>query len=608
MEVADVTKFLAETTPFDQLDGAALGQLSAHINVYYYQAQDSVKINTDRLLIVRTGIFTLYSDQQQLLTKLQSGDFYGYQQLLTGLTDSDTLICEEDGLVYWLAAEAFHQCRYQYKNIDIFFQRLFSRRLHQYREQQQASRFTLKISDIVQQRKIAIRPEQTAQDAAKLMSDSRVSSLLVEENSKLVGILTDRDLRSRVLAHALPASTQVSQVMTRQPQSIDRHAYLYEAVQQMSQHNIHHLPVTDQGVCCGMLTATDIIRSQQDHPVYLIGEIHRQLSTDGLERCSQQIAALAITLSKQQVPAYEAGHIITTITDALTQRLIYLAQQKLGEPPCVFSWLAFGSQARMDQSLNADQDNALLLEKEPVGIVGDYFSALAEFVCQGLAQCGITLCPGNIMASNPELRLSLKGWSGRFARWIATPTPDALLKASIFFDLRVIEGSKGLFNALQEDILQRTTEAPLFLYHLAQAALQRTAPLGFFKNFILEQDGKHKKGLDLKKRGISLITDLVRVYALYAGIHEVNTRGRLQQLAAQGIIDSKDSQNLNDAFDLLAQLRWEKHQHDLQLSHDVTNLLNPAEISGLARHQLKDSFAVINEAQSRVKQRFCREL
>src|SRR5690606_18545109 len=159
---------------------AALGQLSAHINVYYYQAHDSVKINTDRLMIVRTGIFTLYSDQQQLLTKLQSGDFYGYQQLLTGLTDSDTLVCEEDGLVYWLAADAFHQCRYQYKNIDIFFQRLFSRRLHQYREQQQASRFTLKISDVVQQRKIAIRPEQTAQEAAKLMSDSRVSSLLVE--------------------------------------------------------------------------------------------------------------------------------------------------------------------------------------------------------------------------------------------------------------------------------------------------------------------------------------------------------------------------------------------------------------------------------------------
>ncbi|MGP9802514.1 DUF294 nucleotidyltransferase-like domain-containing protein [Rheinheimera sp. NSM] len=608
MEIADVVNFLCDTTPFDQLSSTAIAGLSAHIKVYYYQAQDSVNINTERLLIVRTGIFTLYSDQQQLLTKLQSGDFYGYQQLLTGLTDNDTLHCEEDGLVYWLEADAFHQCRYQYKNIDIFFQRLFSRRLHQYREQQQSSRFTLKISDVVQQRKIAVRPEQTVQQAAKLMSDQRVSSLLVEEHDKLVGIVTDRDLRSRVLAQALPASTQVGQVMTRQPHSIERHAYLYEAVQQMSQHNIHHLPVVEHGICCGMLTATDIIRSQQDHPVYLIGEIHRQASVDGLERCSQQIANLAVTLSKQQVPAHEAGHIITTITDALTQRLIYLAQQQLGEPPCVFSWLAFGSQARMDQSLNADQDNALLLEKEPAGAVGDYFAQLAEFVCQGLARCGITLCPGNIMASNAELRLSLKGWSGRFARWIATPTPDALLKASIFFDLRVIDGSRGLFNALQEDILQRTAQAPLFLYHLAQAALQRTAPLGFFKNFILEQDGKHKKGLDLKKRGISLITDLVRVYALSAGIYEVNTRRRLQQLAAQGVIDSKDSQNLNDAFDLLAQLRWEKHQHDLQQGHDVTNLLDPSEISGLARHQMKDSFAVINSAQASVKHRFCRDL
>ncbi|HEX5792619.1 MAG TPA: cyclic nucleotide-binding domain-containing protein, partial [Rheinheimera sp.] len=161
MEVADVTHFLAETTPFDQLSEAALGQLSAHIKVFYCQAQSTVQTHNERLLIIRTGLFSLYSDQQQLLTKLQPGDFYGYQQLLTGLADNGTLLCEEDGLVYCLDAEAFHQCRYQYKNIDIFFQRLFSRRLHQYQEQQQGSRFTLKVSDIVQPRKIAIRPEQT---------------------------------------------------------------------------------------------------------------------------------------------------------------------------------------------------------------------------------------------------------------------------------------------------------------------------------------------------------------------------------------------------------------------------------------------------------------
>ncbi len=608
MEIAEVTTFLAATTPFDQLDSAQLARLADNISVYYCQQGETVQVSPERLMIVRTGIFALYSDQQTLLSKLEQGDFYGYQLLLTGLSDNDQLICEEDALIYWLTAESFHQLRYQYKNIDIFFQRLFSRRLHQYKAQQQHSRFTLKISDIAQPRKIAISGEQSVQQAASLMTEKRVSSLLVEQDDQLIGIITDRDLRSRVLADNLPASTAISQVMTAKPHTIDKHAYLFEAVQLMSRHNIHHLPVLDKQKSYSMITATDIIRSQQDHPVYLIGEIHRQTSVDGLENCAGQISGLALTLGKQQVPAHEAGHIITTITDALTQRLIKLAQIELGAPPCVFSWLAFGSQGRMDQSLNADQDNALLLEKEPVGEVADYFAALADFVCQGLARCGIVLCPGNIMASNKALRLSLKGWSGHFAKWISTPTPEALLKSSIFFDLRVIEGSKGLFNALQQDILAKTSNNALFLYHLAQTALQRSAPLSFLRNFILEHDGKQKKGLDLKKRGISLITDIVRVYALSAGISEINTRQRLIQLAASGVMDSKDTQNLSDAFDVLAQLRWDKHQHDLSQGHDVSNLLDPQVLSGLQRHQLKDSLTVINDAQSSLKQRFCREL
>ena len=606
MEVTEVSKFLARTTPFDQLDSAQLAELALQLSVYYCQAGEHVEIAQERLLIIRTGIFALYSDQQQLLTKLEEGDFYGYQLLLTGLADNDQLICEEDGLLFWLPADAFHQLRYQYKNIDIFFQRLFGRRLHQYKEQQ-SSRFTLKVSDIVQARKVSISGEHSVQQAAQLMTEKRVSSLLVEQDERLTGILTDRDLRTRVLAANLPATTPVQQVMTPKPHTIDKHAYLFEAVQLMSRFNIHHLPVLEQGLSFSMITATDIIRSQQDHPVYLIGEIHRQASIDGLEQCALQINNLALVMGKQQVPAHEAGHIITTITDALTQRLIKLAQQELGPAPCVFSWLCFGSQARMDQSINADQDNALLLEKEPNGIVGDYFAKLADFVCQGLARCGIKLCPGNIMASNPELRMSLKGWSGKFAKWISSPSPDAILKASIFFDMRVVEGSKGLFNALQQDILARTNHA-LFLMQLTQTSLQRTAPLSFLRNFILEHDGKQKKGLDLKKRGISLITDIVRVYALANGITEVNTRQRLQQLAAIGVIDSKESQNLSDAFDVLAQLRWDKHLHDIAQGHDASNLLDPAVLSGLQRHQLKDSFAVINNAQSSVKHRFCKEM
>ncbi|MBU2223883.1 MAG: CBS domain-containing protein, partial [Gammaproteobacteria bacterium] len=236
MDISEISKFLAQTTPFNQLPAFELARLSQRFTVYYYQAQELVPAETNRLLIVRTGVFSLYSDQQQLLAKLQEGDFYGYQRLLTELGDQDQLRCEEDGLVYWLDSTTFDELRYQFKNFDIFFQRLFSRRLHQYREQQQNSRFTLKIDDLIHRRKVTIAPEQSVQTAAALMTEQRVSSLLVEEHNKLVGIVTDRDLRSRVLAKDLPASTQVCQIMTRQPHHIDRHAYLFEAVQLMSRH------------------------------------------------------------------------------------------------------------------------------------------------------------------------------------------------------------------------------------------------------------------------------------------------------------------------------------------------------------------------------------
>lgn len=607
MEVTEVTKFLAETTPFDQLDADQLQALARQMSVYYFRAGEEVNTDSNRLMIVRTGVFSLYSDQQQLLTKLQSGDFYGYQQLLTDLSDQDTLLCDEDGLVYWLTAEGFQQIRYQFKNIELFFQRLFGRRLHQYKEQS-TNRFTLKISDVAKARKVSISPDATVQQAAAQMTEQRVSSLLVEHNNKLVGIITDRDLRSRVVAEALAADSPVSEVMTSKPHTIDLHAYLFEAVQLMSQHNIHHLPVLKDEHLFGMITATDVIRAQQDHPVYLIGEIHRQHSEEGILQCASQILHLSQSLSNQQVPAHEASHVLTTVTDALTQSWIKLALKRLGPAPCVFTWLGFGSQARMEQGLNADQDNALLLEKEPEGEVAAYFEQLANIVCDGLNECGIVYCPGNIMASNPELRLSLKGWSKQFARWIQTPTQEALLKSSIFFDLRPIYGSKSLFNALQQDILVRTKDKAVFLYHLSHNALKGTPPLGFFKTFTLERDGKQKKGLDLKKRGLILITDMARIYSLSKGISAINTRQRLIQLAQQKVMDAKDSQNLLDAFDVLAQLRWDKHQHDISQGHEASNLLDPAVLSGLQRHQLKDVFEVINQAQSQMKYRFCREL
>lgn len=608
MNIEEVHQFLASIAPFDELQDDELDQWARRITVSYCRAGEALPTDGNRLLIVRTGRFALHDADGQLMATLQPGDFFGVQQLMRGSAPTVSLQCEEDSLQYWLDARHFERLCQRSPAVETFFNHLLERRLHRHR-QADSSHAMMRIAEVVPARRVGISPEASVQEAAHLMTQERVSSLLVAENERLCGIITDRDLRSRVVAAGKAGNTPVAEVMTPDPQTVRKDAFLFEAVQIMSMHNVHHLPVLDAaGKLHGMVTTSDVIRNQQADPVYIISQIHRQRSAAALRESASQLRDLSRSLSRQQVPAHQASQVLTTVTDALTQAWIRLAIEELGPPPCMFSWLAFGSQARREQAMNADQDNALLLEKEPTGAIADYFAALATRVCDGLNDCGIVFCPGNIMASNPDLRLSLRGWSARFASWLQTPTPDALMRSSIFFDMRCIEGSNSLANALQQDVLARCRDNQLFLYHLAHNALDGTPPLGFFKTFTLERDGRQNRGLDLKKRGLILLTDLTRVYALSTGMSLINTRQRLQQLGRDGTMEVDHSQNLLDAFDVLAQLRWDKQQRDIANNEPVSNLLDPATLSGLQRHQLKDVFEVINQAQRQMRYRFCREL
>ncbi len=601
MQIQEVVQFLTQVPPFAELPAADLSALSQQISIYYAVQSEQLPF-AHQLVLVRTGLFLM--QQQQQLHPLQSGDCWGYRQLLTQQDQHEQLHCQEDGLIYLIPQTVFEQYQHQFKNFALYFQRLLGRALHLH---QQSATDHQRVGDLCARAIISMPGDATIQQAAQLMTQQRISSVLVMDGHQLSGILTDRDLRSRVLAAGKPAQTAIAEVMTRNPYRISADAFAFEALQLMSQHNIHHLPVEQAGIVTGVLTTSDLVRSTQEHPLFLISHIHRQHDSAGLIACQHAILELSRQLGQQQLPSAEISQILATLYDALAQSWLKLAQQHLGPAPCAFSWLCFGSQARQDMLLSADQDNALLLEKEPVGDIETYFSALARFVCDGLASSGQVLCPGNVMATNEKLRLSLAGWSARFAGMIHTPTPQALLDSTIYFDARVVAGSQALFSALQSDILAASNQQ-LFIWQLAKNALSHQPPLGFFKHFILEQDGAKRRGLDLKKRGIALIHDLVRVHALAHGIRAINTPARLKALVSDQVITAAEGRDLTAAFELLHQLRWQLQYAALQQGGSYSNLQDPSQLNVLQRHQLKDAFAVISQHQQILAQRYCREL
>ena len=234
----------------------------------------------------------------------------------------------------------------------------------------------------------------------------------------------------------------------------------------------------------------------------------------------------------------------------------------------------------------------------------EYFLAVANYVNDGLDACGYKYCPGEIMASTPDWRQPLVGWKKQFLRWINQPSSKALMHASIFFDMRCVYGDQSLFDDLQATVCDAARGNEIFLANLTANALKLTPPMGFFKNFVVEHSGEHKNTLDVKLRGIMPINDIARIYALSIGSRQVHTLERLQEAVSSRLLTLKDSRNLTDAHEFISRLRLVHQGEQLRDGVKPDNHLNPSTFSSLSRHQLRDAFAVVNNAQSALRVKF----
>jgi CBS domain-containing protein len=461
------------------------------------------------------------------------------------------------------------------------------------------------ISQLVRRAPVTVPPHISIREAAALMCEQRVSSVLIVEKGALFGLVTDRDLRNRALATGLDTSRPIVDIATLAPLTIDVHQLAFDAMLLMAQHNIHHLPVLDGARIAGMLTANDLTEQHSTSAVYLAGDIFRQQTVSGLQQASGRIGRLQQSLAAADASAYSTGHVITAITDAITARLLQLAELQLGPAPVDFVWVAAGSQARNEQTARTDQDNCMVLDDAyDETRHGGYFRSLAKFVCDGLDACGFVYCPGEMMAMNDAWRMPRHRWAEHFARWIDQPEPKALMLTCVFFDMRAIQGHTDLLDRLREDVLQRTKGNSIFLAHMVGNALNHVPALGIFKGLSALRTGEHKGTIDLKHNGIVPIVDLARVYALAGGHEAVNTHDRLLVAPSGGGISEQSARDLRDALEFLGSMRLKHQARQMEQGLPPDNFLDPNEVSNFERTQLKDAFTVVQTLQSVLGQRF----
>ena len=642
VELEAVRDFLAQQEPFTHLPEEELSSLPSQMTMRYLRRGETIvevgQVNP-ALYIIRSGAVDILDSDGILLDRRGPGLSFGYSTMEafspavsgratpsqpetavrpetaaqsggaaqqdgaapTGGASQYRMVAVADTLLLELPRQAFNELAQRHPDIARFYS-IQSRQVRaaaaQLADEASAGVLQTTIGEVKIADPVSCQPEATIREAAQIMAAKHVSSLLIKRDGALCGIVTDRDMRTRVVAQGADPQAAVETIMTSQPRTVTSQTLTMEAMMIMAESGIHHLPVVDGGLITGIVTQADIARLLHNNPMYLVTDLSRKQDISQLQGAFTEVTRLAARFGERGASAQEVSAMITLGADAIAQRLLALGEEKFGPAPVPYAFVVVGSQGRQEMGLASDQDNALVLDNSyDEAAHGEYFQKLTEFVCYGLADAGQILCPGDMMAMNPQWRMTQSQWEDTFAEWVGAPEPDALLHSQVFFDFRTIAGDRQLGDNVHSTAVQLAHGSRRLHAHLASLAARREPPLTFFNGLVVERSGEYAHTLNVKKGGTAGIVQMARLYSLARGDSTVDTVSRLAR-AGGDTVSAKGAADLADAFEFLRSVTLKHQITQLHDGQEPDYQISPKSLARLEREHLRDAFQIIKNMQT----------
>lgn len=625
-EVREIRDHMGRYPPFDGLRDELLDEAAGAVEIGYFKAGTTISERdqpVQALSYIRSGAVEVYLHNGQLYNRLGEGDIFGQFDLLRDRQVRFPVKAIEDTLLYQIPKPVFDRLCAADDNFADFVE-LSGSRLKSTVEQSLRNNDMLatRVRRLISRLPVMIQENATAQEAARRMTENDVSSVLLlkpgnDEDSDrvftdaegrqwlLTGMITDKDLRQHIIAEGASAQTPLATISHGKLITIQSDESVNEAMLTMLRNNIQRLPVLHRRRPVGVVHLSDIVRYETNNSVYLVNNIFNRSSVKALARLTPEVRASFVRLVDEGASSRMIGGAMSSVGRSLMRRLVEFAEAELGPPPIPYCIMVHGSLARNDQSIITDQDNAMVLHDsfEPQRH-DEYFRELAKRVSDGLNTCGYPYCKGGVMATNDPWRQPLARWKRYFSDWIAKPDPQRLLHSSIFFDLDAVHGEERFVEELQDLIAVRAQASPLFLAALARNALGRTPPLGLFRTFVLEQDGRHNNSINIKRRGIAPLNDVIRVHALGVGSRTQNGFERLDDISRAGALPAGQTDKLRYALEYLSIVRMRHQAHEIKNDQEPDNAMQPEHVSDAERHNLKEAFQILSNAQKFLRFRY----
>jgi CBS domain-containing protein len=625
MILEEITNFLRKVPPFQFLDDATLKSVAGGLSMEFYP-KDTVILKqggapSDSLRIIKKGsvkiVMTSENGDDVVMDYRGEADNFGFLSMIGKERGKTTVVAVDDTICYTLKQEKVLKLIESSPAFTEYFMSYLSRYVDKtYQEMQRKSLFygssdrflfTTPVGNIAHE-VVTVGEETTIREAAQVMVGKRISSLIVVDKRGVpAGIITDMDLREKVVARGRSVLDPVKSIMTISLIRVDARDSCFEAVLKMLKYNIHHMLVIDDGSLKGIMTNHDLMLLQGTSPLSFANDIENQQSIEGLVSASAKVNSIIGLLLKEGAKASSITKVITEINDRLVRKALEFAEKEYGRPPVPYCWIIFGSEGRREQTFKTDQDNAIIYAdpttREEEEEVARYFPGFASYVRDNLIKIGFPLCPADYMASNPLWCQPLRVWRKYFSSWISEPTAEAVLKSLIFFDARPVYGKYGLFDALRNSFGTIWEREGVFLCHMANAIVKNTPPIGFFKSFVVEKSGEHKDQFNLKVKGLTPLIDAVRLFALEKNVRDTSTLGRIAALKDRHAVVREYASELEHSFEFIMLLRIQHQFEQISEGMRPDNFVNPNRLSNLEKKTIREAFHLVSEMQNLIVER-----
>ena len=623
-----IADFLKRFPPFNELSNRDLGTLSMEVEVVYFEKGSFVfkqgDVTHNFFYVVHKGAVDLRQKSAPGIVDIcDEGDIFGLRPLMAGENYKLQAKAREESILYAIPIGSFKPFIQSYEEIGNFLLESFaSNTRNPYSKKYggrlggelttPAPRTPPRYAELLpltpNKNLIGCSPQTPAKEVAQLMTENGVGSVLVMEGNRALGIITDKDLRNQVVSGLYAIDAPASDIMTQPVITYPKKMTVTQAQLAMMKNEIGHLCLTEDGTTdspvVGIVSKYDLMLAIGTSPEVLMRAIKRTRKIKHLKPIRERVTQLLEGYLENNIPMSLTMKLISELNDACHKKIIALCLKKEGPPPVPFAWLAMGSQGRGEQLLHTDQDNALLFSDVPKAQHGKtigYFQRLAERVNRALKRIGYEYCPAEMMASNPDWCLSMQAWKEKVSHWMANPGKDEVLLSSIFFDYNLVFGKTELVRELSEHIFQTVENYPIFYNRLAVGALQNPSPTGFFRQFLVEQDGKYKDFFDLKHRALMPLTDAARVLILSHHIKSINnTAERFEKLAE--LEPNNREIFLSCSYAAKALLKFRTKQGLLQ--GDSGRFIALDQLNKEEKVKLKRTFKTIKELQELITIRF----